>query len=161
DLAMLKVEAMDLPAVKLTESKVAPVGSWLVSVGTGDKPVAVGVMSVATRTPPPTPTRGGGPRGGGPPQPNPPRPLLPPWSATALGLLAPPAGPGPLLAASAVGPSRIPQGGPRGGRGRQDQNLMGSELSAKRTGFPTYFQSDTVINPKDCGGPVCDLEGHV
>ena len=46
-------------------------------------------------------------------------------------------------------------------RGRGDQNQMGSELSEKRTGFPTYFQSDTVIKPKDCGGPVCDLDGHV
>ena len=50
----------------------------------------------------------------------------------------------------------------RGGQtGRVDQNQMGSELSEKRTGFPTYFQHDTVIKPKDCGGPVCDLEGHV
>jgi serine protease Do len=46
-------------------------------------------------------------------------------------------------------------------RGRGDQNQMGSELSEKRTGFPTYFQSDTVIKPKDCGGPVCDLDGRV
>lgn len=46
-------------------------------------------------------------------------------------------------------------------RGRPDQNQMGSELSERRTGFPTYFQSDTVLKPKDCGGPVCDLEGHV
>jgi serine protease Do len=49
----------------------------------------------------------------------------------------------------------------RARRGRPDQNLMGSELSVKRTGFPTYFQSDTVLKPKDCGGPVCDLDGHV
>jgi serine protease Do len=46
-------------------------------------------------------------------------------------------------------------------RGRPDQNRMGSELSERRTGFPTYFQSDAVLKPKDCGGPVCDLEGHV
>ena len=52
------------------------------------------------------------------------------------------------------------RGGQRGGRG-QDQNTMGSRLSEKRTGFPTYFQSDTVIKPEDCGGPICDLEGHV
>jgi S1-C subfamily serine protease len=50
---------------------------------------------------------------------------------------------------------------PRGARGRLDQNRMGSELSERRTGFPTYFQSDTVIKPKDCGGPVCDLDGRV
>jgi serine protease Do len=49
----------------------------------------------------------------------------------------------------------------RARRGRPDQNAMGSELSVKRTGFPTYFQSDTVLKPKDCGGPVCDLDGRV
>jgi serine protease Do len=46
-------------------------------------------------------------------------------------------------------------------RRRPDQNLMGSELSTRRSGFPTYFQSDTVLRPKDCGGPVCDLDGRV
>ena len=40
----------------------------------------------------------------------------------------------------------------RGGPQRQDQNQMGSELSEKRAGFPTYFQSDTILKPKDCGG---------
>src|SRR5205085_11556825 len=60
DLAMLKVEATGLPAVTFTESKAAPVGSWLVSVGTGEAPVAVGVMSVASRSPPPQQRRGGG-----------------------------------------------------------------------------------------------------
>ena len=59
DLAMLKVQATNLPSVQLVESKVAPVGHWLVSVGTGADPVAVGVMSVATRTPPPVVNRAG------------------------------------------------------------------------------------------------------
>jgi serine protease Do len=237
DLAMLKVDATDLPAVKLTESKAAPVGSWLVSVGLGENPVAVGVMSVATRTPPPVPNRGGG----GPQRSNGPGRAFPVLSATTVGLLASPAGHGPLLAASALGASRgpntdylgvsvTPEGGaakvsrvaPRsaasraglrvddkilsiqgtavtdqgsllallgtmkpgdsvtiklvregkemelkatlaqgGPPARPDQNLMGSVLSERRTGFPTYFQSDTVIKPNDCGGPICDLEGHV
>ncbi len=51
DLALLKVEATGLHAVVFTDSKVAPVGSWLVSVGTGENPVAVGVMSVAAELP--------------------------------------------------------------------------------------------------------------
>src|SRR5262249_51957165 len=41
------------------------------------------------------------------------------------------------------------------------QNSMGSKLSDRRTGFPTFFQHDTVIRPQDCGGPVCDLDGPV
>ena len=38
-------------------------------------------------------------------------------------------------------------------------NALGSELSLKRTGFPTILQHDTVIKPKDCGGPLVDLDG--
>jgi serine protease Do len=38
-------------------------------------------------------------------------------------------------------------------------NAMGSELSLKRTGFPVILQHDTVIKPKDCGGPLVDLDG--
>ena len=54
-------EATKLPAIIFTESKGKPVGSWVVSVGTGEIPVAVGVLSVATRTPPPTPGNRGNP----------------------------------------------------------------------------------------------------
>lgn len=38
-------------------------------------------------------------------------------------------------------------------------NALGSELSLKRTGFPTILQHDTIIKPKDCGGPLVDLDG--
>ena len=38
-------------------------------------------------------------------------------------------------------------------------NAMGSELSLKRTGFPIILQHDTIIKPKDCGGPLVDLDG--
>jgi serine protease Do len=38
-------------------------------------------------------------------------------------------------------------------------NALGSELSLKRTGFPIILQHDTVIKPKDCGGPLVDLDG--
>ena len=41
------------------------------------------------------------------------------------------------------------------------QNHMGGELSARRTGFPSVFQHDTVLKPEDCGGPVVDLNGTV
>ena len=290
DLALLKVEATDLHAVTFADSKIAPVGSWLVSVGMDEEPVAVGVMSVAARTPPPAPNRGPG-RGGvnGPPQLDylgvnigldgatarvlrvvgqsaaakagikiddqilsvqgsevsdqrslmavlakfkvgdsvaiklkrdgremelkaklevpVPQDLLgvnvtsdgktakiievAPRSAAMLAglkvddqivsiqgaavndqktLLS-------VLATMKAGDKvkikvlregkELPfeaelrqRGGPRGGRGR-DQNQMGSMLSEKRTGFPTYFQSDTVLKPEDCGGPICDLAGHV
>lgn len=41
------------------------------------------------------------------------------------------------------------------------QNAMGGELSGRRTGFGSVLQTDMVIAPKDCGGPVVDLDGKV
>lgn len=41
------------------------------------------------------------------------------------------------------------------------QNAMGGELSGRRTGFPAVLQTDMVVAPRDCGGPVVDLEGKV
>jgi serine protease Do len=44
------------------------------------------------------------------------------------------------------------------------QNEMGAReftLSARRTGFGTVLQTDMVIDAKNCGGPVVDLDGHV
>lgn len=41
------------------------------------------------------------------------------------------------------------------------QNAMGGQLSGRRTGFPAVMQTDMVVAPKDCGGPVVDLEGNV
>jgi serine protease Do len=39
------------------------------------------------------------------------------------------------------------------------QNNLGSELSKRRTGFPTILQHDSVLRPSDCGGPLVDLDG--
>jgi serine protease Do len=51
---------------------------------------------------------------------------------------------------------------PPAGKSRGDfQNNLGSELSKRRTGFPTVLQHDTIIRPQDCGGPLVDLDGHV
>lgn len=41
------------------------------------------------------------------------------------------------------------------------QNSLGSELSRRRTGFAEVLQTDMVVNAKDCGGPVVDLDGNV
>jgi serine protease Do len=41
------------------------------------------------------------------------------------------------------------------------QNAMGGELSGRRTGFPAILQTDMVIDPRNCGGPVVDLDGNV
>jgi serine protease Do len=49
DLAILKIDAKGLPTVEWRESKEAKVGKWVASVGLDEKPVAIGVISVATR----------------------------------------------------------------------------------------------------------------
>ncbi len=41
------------------------------------------------------------------------------------------------------------------------QNTMGGMLSDRRTGFPKVIQHDTRLAPKECGGPLVDLEGRV
>jgi serine protease Do len=50
DLAMLKIDAKNLPVVEWRNSQEAPVGAWVASAGLDKEPVAVGVVSVATRT---------------------------------------------------------------------------------------------------------------
>ena len=49
DLALLKIDAKQLPVVDWRPSKEAKVGKWVASAGIGDDPVAIGVVSVATR----------------------------------------------------------------------------------------------------------------
>jgi serine protease Do len=50
DLALLKVEAQGLTPIQWVNSKSATAGSWLASAGAESDPVAIGVVSVATRT---------------------------------------------------------------------------------------------------------------
>jgi serine protease Do len=49
DLALLKIEATELKPVQWEPSKAARVGRWVASVAPADDPVAIGVVSVATR----------------------------------------------------------------------------------------------------------------
>lgn len=38
---------------------------------------------------------------------------------------------------------------------------MGGDISQVRDGFPAVIQTDMVLNPEECGGPVLDLQGKV
>lgn len=38
---------------------------------------------------------------------------------------------------------------------------MGGDISGVRDGFPSVLQTDMVLNPEECGGPVVDLQGNV
>ena len=52
DIALVKIEVSGLKPVVFSDSKKVGVGSWLACAGIGDDPVAVGVVSVATRAMP-------------------------------------------------------------------------------------------------------------
>lgn len=194
DVAMLRVDAKDLKPIEWAASKTAPVGNWVACPGTGESPVAIGVVSVAARSlstkgaaPAPSPTSG--------------------YLGVALDTDAPGIkvqqvldGTGAQKAGLKVGDQilavngekmdgaeafmgalqRLKAGdvvtlkihrdekdlelkatlGKRPNTSRGDfQNSLGSELSNRRTGFPTILQHDSVLRPIDCGGPLVDLEG--
>lgn len=57
-----------------------------------------------------------------------------------------------------------PPANPRGGdrEGRFDRmNRMGTDLSEVLAGFPSAIQHDLPLDPEQCGGPLCDLDGRV
>ncbi len=200
DLALLKIDAKGLKPIAFTPSKGVKAGSWIASVGLGADPLAVGVVSVATRT---LTVKGN------------PFELIDPAKAAFLGVSMEPAEPGvrvtqvqPDSAAALAGlladdvllkldgmpidgpefflgqmiqrrpgdkvKLLIKRGGtekeveatlqtrPKGGNFRADfQNRMGSELSSRRSGYPTFLQHDSILKPSDCGGPLVDLDGKV
>jgi len=41
------------------------------------------------------------------------------------------------------------------------QNSLGGKLSERRTGFPLAIQHDSFLQPSDCGGPIVDIDGKV
>ncbi|MEX2141740.1 MAG: PDZ domain-containing protein [Pirellulales bacterium] len=47
------------------------------------------------------------------------------------------------------------------GSRRDFQNRLGGELSERRGGFAKAIQHDTVLRPRECGGPLVDLDGRV
>jgi serine protease Do len=200
DLAMLRIDASDLPAVSLKPSKTVPVGSWVASVGLGDVPVAVGVVSVPTRDVvlkglpiaadefakigylgvALEPADGKGVRI---------TQIMPNTAASKAGLK-----PNDIIVSVAGVSIRDPeqfqmqmakrrpgdpvtlhvvrgdeeldleatlQQRPAGDNRGELQNNMGSQLSARRSGYPTILTHDSVVKPSDCGGPLVDLDGHV
>ncbi|PQO27700.1 trypsin-like peptidase domain-containing protein [Blastopirellula marina] len=49
----------------------------------------------------------------------------------------------------------------RGQARHEFQNHLGGELSTRRSGFPAVFQHDSYLQPEQCGGPVVNLDGKV
>lgn len=196
DLAMLKIDASGLKTVSWIDSKIATVGDWVAATGTGDEPLAIGVISVATRSltvkgalTPANPANSGylgvglessdgkvkvGQVMSGTP-------------AEKVGLKT-----GDVILTLAGKPIEDPESFVNGiqrhkpgdvvtikvKRGEEElevkatlakrplgrgdfQNQMGGDLSNRRGGFPTILQHDSVLRPRDCGGPLVDVEGRV
>jgi serine protease Do len=196
DLALLKVDARGLAAVDWAESKGAPVGNWVASASPSELPVAVGIVSVATRTLPtssrglPLRARSGGYLGVAVDTQHEAAKItqiMPKSAADKAGLQVDDIvvkvndttvknldgfletlqqhKPGETVTLHVKrGDKELDIEATLGKRpvGRSDfQNSLGSELSDRRGGFPTILQHDSVLRARDCGGPLCDLDGKV
>lgn len=191
DLALLKVDAHDLPEITWNEAASLPVGSWLATPGLNRDPVAIGVLSVEPRKIP-------APSGamGVQLDMNDARiiQVMPGSAAEKAGLLAQdlvlkvngkevkgrqelvdtirafqPGEKVDLLVqrgsdelAVTVTLGSLAQIFQGEGHNRAEfQNNLGSQLSERRAGFPSVIQHDTVLKPSECGGPLVDLDGKV
>jgi serine protease Do len=189
DLALLKVEARELPSLDIDDPISAPrVGSWLATVGRSQDPVAVGVVSVPPRVIPPQAGILGV-------QLDEAKALIvrvfPDSAAEEAGVEADDLilsvngrqTPSNAKLREIVGSFNpgdeveliVQRDGqnvtlhailsgdfPGLPKGRSEfQNNLGGKLSVRRFGFPLAFQHDTVLRPSDCGGPVVDLDGRV
>ena len=187
DIALLKIDANKLPVIRWTDEEKPPSrGSWLITAGTGDKPVSIGVVSVN-----PTEVRGG-----------------------VLGILLGEAEKGAVIERVLDGGGGAQAGLKPGdvvlqvnGEEMADrqtlidtvrahlpgeqitleirreeeqltikatlmrlsdvtggrpvvQNNLGGPLSDRRTGFVSVLQHDSVVQPNQCGGPVLDVNGN-
>ncbi|MBC8875502.1 MAG: PDZ domain-containing protein [Planctomycetes bacterium] len=187
DLALLKIDAKDLPTIQWGDSDPPPVGSWLATPGLETIPISIGVVSVA------------------------PRKIE--RRITVLGVKLQDAEKGPQVFEVVPGSNAAKAGiiendiithldGKREEsldglikairqrrpgdkvrlkvlRGEREVTVdaelgelaqlthgkeyfqfgLGGRLSQRRAGFPIALQHDTVLQPNQCGGPLVDLDG--
>jgi serine protease Do len=196
DVALLKVDAKNLKPIEWRTSKDAKVGRWVASVGLGEDPVAIGVISVGTRKLVPGD--------------QPPKVINVNAGYLGVGLEAANSGGARVTKVDVKTPAERAgikvndiiheaagrkildhetlintMGRFRAGekvllkikRGEEElelnatlakrpaamlgnpQEMMGSELSNRRGGFPIILQHDTVLKPSECGSPIVDLDG--
>jgi serine protease Do len=191
DLALVKVDAHDLPALDLSDVTVPPVGAWLATVGMERDPVAVGVVSVGPREIPPQ----AGILGVMLDQTDASQPVVEQvFKDSAAETAGVKVGdrivsvdgvatrtrqeliervrtfsPGDeVTLAIERGSEKVTLHATLGGAfpaafaGRSEfQNNLGGRLSVRRFGFPVALQHDAVLQPDECGGPVVDLDGRV
>ena len=191
DLALLKIDAKDLRPIEFDPAEPVQIGNWVAAVGTGEDPVAVGVVSVLARklyadqSRPENLGRGAlGVRFAG-------------GDGTRIGVVDDKSGAaeagiraGDIITAvagkSVEGRQALidsldafkPGDKIKVTVKRDDEELafevklgklgdrgmmelMGGAISGRRTGFPLVIQHDTVLPPVNCGGPLVDLDGKV
>lgn len=187
DLALLKIEAKDLPTIQWGDSVPPPVGSWLATPGLGTIPISVGVVSVTPRKiERRTPVLGirledaeKGPQV---------FEVLPGSNAAKVGMqkndiITHLDGDAVKSCDTLVRAIRKHRPGDKVRlkvlRGKQELTVdaelgelaqlthgreyfqfgLGGQLSKRRAGFPLALQHDTVLQPNQCGGPLVDLDG--
>ncbi len=184
DLAMLKVSGKKMKAAQWnTETPV--IGSWLVTPGIADAPVAFGVVSVAPRS-----IKGGllGVLLGESPQGTFVERVFPKTAAQDAGVkrgdiilkvndteiksrdelikVVRAHLPGEKIRLLIIRDGEEMTLEPVLGRESDlsgtravEQEKLGGALSKRRTGFESVLQHDTVLQPEECGGPIVDLSG--
>ncbi len=189
DLALLQVPKNNIPEIRWSEASLLPVGSWLITTSLEPLPVAIGVVSTPLHdSPKPRAVLGvrmdlvergvrvnvvmpgtGAARAGvrqgdviasinG-------RSADSPESITDIinGLQ-----PGDKVTLSVFREqeplSLTATLGDKSRLGGLDQaelmDSLGGPLSKRRAGFPSVIQHDSVVRPRECGGPIVDLDGQ-
>lgn len=190
DLAVLKIDATDLPVIAWSESDAPPVGSWLISPGMQGEFAGVGVLSVNPRKIP-SPSAALGVRLADTDSPAKIEDIVPEGAAEKAGLLA-----GDVILKvdgktiggreELINTIKSHQPGDKveilikrdgaeqtikatlgswsqltAGDRAEFQNTLGGQLSERRAGFASAIQHDSMLRPSECGGPIVDLDGKV
>ena len=187
DLALLKINAENLVPVRWARAESPAVGSFLATAGASGEPLAIGVVSVASR---PIAAQSGvlgiavGQADEGPRVDQ----VLEGTSAARAGLQANDIivqindhvirtrealidmvggfRPGDRVRLKVRRGEEVLDisttlGSRMTGSRREFQNRLGGDLSERRGGFVEAIQHDTVLRPRECGGPLVDLDGRV
>lgn len=185
DLAWLKIDATDLPAVRWSDDRQQRVGHWVISTSRGRTPLSAGVISIPAREIRPSPGFMG--VAGSPTRTEPYVESIVKGSGAAgsslqVGdlILAVNDVLVPTFSALSAEVRRFVGGdvidlrvrrdgeeqklavrlGHRFDPKAEDDAAMAGRLSQRRDGFPFAFTHDSVLIPEECGGPLIDLDGN-